>query len=459
MVNSNLRYLVIFVFVILSLNFVLAAFSPTALNFGQNITSIYDEGNFTLNWTEPAGSNDNNYVIYIYTDDIYYVSGVNDSSQGYSFNNWTEANYTFTVEAENDSGKANSTNASMYVDRTAPVISLPVYSNATLKKNTDTLILNISVIDAFTGEIGSVCLVDIYGTNESIAVSGEWCNATSFNLTGLTDGNQTIKVYVNDSGNIVGLNDSYVVRMDTTATTITLTLSSSSLDLLNININGAEGACSSDRPAAIISNGILTETGLYCGLPYTYTVTCADPAGNLGSETVSFLTDSCGGISGGGATPSFWTNTYIASEEELEQGYRNEVSVKNRVRVVIGTENHHVGVKSLTDTQATIEVSSNPVEVVLDIGEDTRVDVTGDGFYDIYVILNGISNDKVDITVKKIHEEGAPTAPEEGAVAEEGPSGEEEKTSLTRWLWVVIVLVIIVILFKVMSSKKGKKSR
>ena len=82
-----------FVIVILLMWFVLAAASaPTALKFENNVTSIYDEGNFSVNWT--AGSADVvNYSIYIYTSSTFFTKENNNSATGYSFNNWTEANY------------------------------------------------------------------------------------------------------------------------------------------------------------------------------------------------------------------------------------------------------------------------------------------------------------------------------------------------------------------------------
>ena len=151
--GKNLRFfaygIFVFLVVILGMWFVLAANpgTPTDLYFGQNVTSIYDEGNFTLNWTAAVGSNATAYNVTIWVNSsasfvLWQVVG-NDSETGYSFNNWTEGNYTFYVGGWNstDGTGINSTNISMYVDRTAPVITLPVYTNGTLKKNTDTSVV------------------------------------------------------------------------------------------------------------------------------------------------------------------------------------------------------------------------------------------------------------------------------------------------------------------------------
>ena len=102
-------------------------------------------------------------------------------------------------------------------DNTAPTVTLPVYTNATKYKNTQSLIFNLFVIDTESG--ASYCAVNVAGnTNQTVAVSSGWCNGT-YALTGISDGNQTINAYANDTVGNTALNNSYVVWVDTTAPT------------------------------------------------------------------------------------------------------------------------------------------------------------------------------------------------------------------------------------------------
>src|SRR3989339_567684 len=214
MVNKKNIYFIGFLFSIICIYLILAA---------HNAPTNYDEGTFTLNWTSGAGDAESNYSIYVFSNGSNYLIASNNSVTGYSFSNTTEANYTFIVQAVNETGfGANSSNISIYVDTTAPIITLPFYTNGTKKKNTESLILNISVTDAASGLTNGVCLIDVNGTNQSVSISSGWCNASNIALTGLSDGNQTINVWVNDSTNNIGLNNSYVVQIDTTAPVITL---------------------------------------------------------------------------------------------------------------------------------------------------------------------------------------------------------------------------------------------
>ncbi|MEK6840415.1 MAG: Ig-like domain-containing protein, partial [Nanoarchaeota archaeon] len=143
----------------------------------------------------------------------------------------------------------STTNRTFTIDTVAPVITLPFYANGTLKKNTEALTLNISVSDTTTNP--SACNIDINGTNQTVTVSSGWCNITNGFLTNLADGNRTINVHVNDSTGQFGLNNSFVVKIDSTAPVIALpfyangTLKKNTETLtLNISVSDAGTAVS-----------------------------------------------------------------------------------------------------------------------------------------------------------------------------------------------------------------------
>ncbi|MBN2042309.1 MAG: LamG domain-containing protein [Candidatus Aenigmarchaeota archaeon] len=116
----------------------------------------------------------------------------NDSNSG-----WSDSNYTFAF------------------DSSAPALQLPLYINATQKTIGEYLILNISVSDSVTRP--DTCLVYVAGqsSNQTLSYSNGWCNG-SISLAGSNTGNSTIYAYANDTANNWGLNDSYVVWIDST---------------------------------------------------------------------------------------------------------------------------------------------------------------------------------------------------------------------------------------------------
>jgi len=159
-------------------------------------------GSWTLNETKILTGTDNSTTFTKIISDGYYDWNcmANDSNGG---GNTTSANKTFTI------------------DSSSPIITLPVYANATFENSTsNTLTLNISILDSGTA-VQNPCWIDVNGTNQTIAYAGGWCNGT-VKLTGMTGGNKTINAYGNNSAGGMSLNNSFVVYMDSNAPTVIL---------------------------------------------------------------------------------------------------------------------------------------------------------------------------------------------------------------------------------------------
>lgn len=384
------------------------------------------------------------------------TADANTSAVGYAWSNATEANYTFTIEAVNATGVGtnSSTNVSMYVDATAPIANFTGYTNASTKKNTDQLTLNISVADALSGLTNSKCKFDINGTNETIAVSSGWCNTTALNLTGLADGNQTIKIWANDTVNNIGVNLShYFVQVDTTAPSPSASCSPS---LVSIGESISCSCSSTDATSGV--NDTLTTTSSTPSTStagtFTYSCNVIDYAGNSANSSTTYTVEQS---ATGGNTVSQWINTYIVTESLFEEGFNKEMKSQMRMKFDLNNEEHHVGVKSLTTDKVTIEIASDPIEILLGIGEDVKVDLTGDNFYDLYVLLNGIANNKADITIQKINE-AIPEENKDSAIKTSGDILGQDKTpeeKSSNWVWWSIAIIILIALY--WKKKEVKK--
>ncbi len=173
------------------------------------------------------------------------------------------------------------------------------------------------------------------------------------------------------------------------------------------------------------------------------------------SASASTTTSSTGGSVG---TASFWTSTQIISDAQFKEGYTGELSKKNRIKLNIGTETHYVGIIDILSNEVVINISSDPIQIRLSSGEEDRVDVDTDGYYDLYLKLNSISDNKANVTIKSIYE----LAPE-GQVTDSGQKvkteGEESKGEDNKTFWIVIVVVIILILIGVSYSLTNFKKR
>lgn len=432
-------------------------FNITVFDVTSNISSV------VFNITNTSGTQ----VAAVTTSN----SAGNDWDATFDTSSITEGSHNVTAIVTDYAGNVNNTAAILNVtlDGTPPAVTN--FRNTVDGGNYDnSIVINVSVVDNGMG----IHLVRFNITNSTgdqhnftnaSTPGGDYYNIT-LDTTVFTDGVYNITVYANDT-ELGNLNSTEVISVtfdNTAPSAITLTSSSATQTSLTITIAvtdataGMNQSCTTDRSGASISgttaSQTLTETGLSCGTTTQYVVHCTDAAGNTGSSAQElFTTSACssGGSSSGGVVTATWTNTYAISDEQFEQGYTKELGVKNRVKVrVTGSggaiETHYVGVKEITETVATIEITSDPVEVKLEIGEDAKVDVTEDGYYDIYVKLNSITSGKADITVQKISEEipegeEAVTTTGEIVEEEEVPAVEEEKDLM--WLWVLIGILIL----------------
>lgn len=447
--------------------------TTSSANLSQSFIFVNVSANDTV-------SNLHTIVIYLYNSTINNSANASLSAvraiHTYNFTNLIDGTYYINATVNDTYNHVNSTLATRTItlDTVAPTVTLPAYANGTFKRNTVDLTLNISITDATSGLGAGLCLVDVNGTNQSISISGGWCNSTSVKLTGLADGNKTIKVYVNDSANNLRLNDSFVVQIDTTVPGASSSCSPSSVytgDTVTCTCSGTD-ATSGVASSTASSTPSTSNTG-----SFSYGCTVTDNAGNSASSTAAYTVSQSpgsgsGSSSGGGSsssTASFWTKgTYSISEEEFKQGHSMNILPKQRVKIEVSSEDHYVGVKELTGTTAKIEVSSTPQEKILSIGEEWKVDVTGDNYYDLRLKLNSITDGKANVFATSIYEVVPQTEePVIEQAAEEEPTptltgeateGETGSARSLTWLWILIVVVLIIgIIVWVSIHKKHKR--
>lgn len=500
--NKKILLLVFFAFAIFfSILSSVNAVAVGNVTFNNNITTKFDEGTFFINWTN--NSIDSSYRIFMFinstTSNTFFYMTTNNSATagagvwtyGVNFTNTTQANYTFIIESVNATANANSTNISMYVDRTAPTITLPTYVNATAKKNTTDLTLNVSISDALSGLNGTVCLIDVNGTsNQTFAfvpaahnaegfVSSGWCNTTTLDLAGSTDGNKTLKVYVNDTVTMLNLNNSFVVLMDTTipgASTSCSPLTVHTGDSVTCTCSGTD-ATSGVASETASSSPSTSNTGTF-----SYGCTVTDNAGNTVSASASYTVEqsttggtTTGGSSGSTTSTSFtYTTTIPKSSQEFSEIGTIETSsfsggglgVKERVKINFSGEEHYVGVREITSSKVKVEVASTPVQADMNVGEEKSFDLDDDGYYDVYVKVNEISNNKADMTIKYVHEQiptgqatttGTTSPTGNGSEADTGTTSTGGVTNRNLILGIVLGAVVLAVLIYFLVRKRMRK--
>ncbi|MDD5193756.1 MAG: S8 family serine peptidase, partial [Candidatus Nanoarchaeia archaeon] len=145
---------------------------------------------------------------------------------------------------------------------------------------------------------------------------------------------------------------------------------------------------------------------------YNWSVNCTDSAGNQdnsGSRSFSVTApvtppvSSSGG--GGGGTPSY--TTYNPNISETSAGYTKELGKNDRVQFVFfaGSTRHILTIKELKIDYVNITVNSNPINFLLGIGQSIKLNLSSSDYYDLYLKLDDIKDNKAKITIQTIHEE------------------------------------------------------
>jgi hypothetical protein len=365
---------------------------------------------------------------------------------------WAEGKHNVTIWVNDSAGNVNFSYVAFTI---TPGISIVSPAN-----NINSTNINLNVNYTVSGQ--KFC----WYSNDSMTANTTLASCTNITIT-WSEGRHNVTIWANNSaGNV---NFSYVAfTIDITAPTITFNCSKT-----RFSEGESIGSCPCTATDNYDSNPTVSADQQVTTNAGTYTVTCTatDNVGNAGSSPITYTVEASGGnvvsgTSGGGTT---YTNTFVEDTKEFSEikEVSRELGAKNRIRIKINNIKHEVGVKALTTSTATIEVSSTPQTAILSIGDTRRFDVTSDDYYDLSVTLNKIANNKASITLKSIYEKVTTetAAPQEqgkeqaAAAAQTQPETGTLETKSNTVVWVIVGIIVVLILVGIGYGIKKKKRR
>jgi subtilisin family serine protease len=150
---------------------------------------------------------------------------------------------------------------------------------------------------------------------------------------------------------------------------------------------------------------------------YNWNVNCTDKAGNIGNSSSRSFTinvinsggSHTGGSSrGGGGGNTIATQTYSINSEQINNGYTQNLGVNSSIKfskVKDGVMfSHNIMFEGVYNNRALILVRSEPIEILLNVGEERKLSLDSLNKYDLYIKLNSIELGKANITIKQIDE-------------------------------------------------------
>jgi len=152
------------------------------------------------------------------------------------------------------------------------------------------------------------------------------------------------------------------------------------------------------------------------------------------SEDNSGRSSGGGGITGG--------IIYESDNEDIKEGIIKQLRDNDKIKFNIVQENyieeHFLEIINLKSDSALITIYSEPITFNLDIGKNKSIDLNNDGYYDVYVKLNKIKDNKAYIYLKTIYKkiEVKNEIGEEGDEKLGDSEGKEKELASTKLNWI-----------------------
>jgi|TARA_Y100000310_G_scaffold255224_1_gene262559 subtilisin family serine protease len=483
-------------------------FSLTIGNLSISLNSptnnTFTNQNQTFNCNASSSNNLINSTFYIWNSSASLIYNETKNTSGTSNN--TNFNYNFTYE---DSFKwnclfYNNINLQTYAESNFTVtydLTLPILNTTSPINNSW---YNAGRFNVTINESGN-CTYSLNSGINNVTMSSLNSlifNSTNSSLSATNSSNDyNVIFYCNDSSNNKNLSSLIFFGIDLTYPNITLispdtsssyTSSSQSITFnynVTDNINISSCNLIIDNATSLTNSTITNQsdtqsfTKSFSPGNYNWQINCTDLAGNLNnsiSRSFSVTAPSNPGSSGGsgGSSISISTiQTHIPSNEQTSIGYTKELNKNDKIKFTFfdrGSDEHSLTLNQIGDDFINITIQSDPIKVVLGIGQSIKLNLTSPDYYDLYVKLEDIISNKAKITIQTINEQisGNPEIIKEIIKDNETDKDFEEQTKeikknikflnleiikLKTIIYISIPIFIIIVIFILITRKRRIK--
>ncbi len=111
-------------------------------------------------------------------------------------------------------------------------------------------------------------------------------------------------------------------------------------------------------------------------------------------------------------------------------------------RFEVKGQEHIAQIDGINDDSITLWIWSSPMQISLNLGEAKQIDLDGNNFAELEILLSKIENSKAFLFFKEIAETAPPSAPEQ-------PPAQPQPGKPFPWLWVIIGAVVVAIVVAV----------
>ncbi|HLF53806.1 MAG TPA: S8 family serine peptidase [Candidatus Nanoarchaeia archaeon] len=202
---------------------------------------------------------------------------------------------------------------------------------------------------------------------------------------------------------LVSPNDSYSTTSSSSISFEYNVTDNSSISKCGLIVNGAISDYNSSAISTNTTNSIskTLSTG-----NYNWSINCTDIFGNTGNSSSRNLivtaASSSGGGGGGGGSQKI--QIYTIEESKLSGGYNITLNKGDMIKFKKNNENHTITVNSVGANFVDLTVESDPLRLILGIGESKKINLSSGDYYDLLIRLASIIGGKASITIESINE-------------------------------------------------------
>src|SRR3989339_122367 len=361
------------------------------------------------------------------------IKSLYDSSQYSLQRDFTglTGNQSYTIKSVDSFGNVVTSQLNFTIDDTNPSTNLTLPENNSYYNTAQNFTANLSdnsglsnatlfIYNSTDSEINSTAFTAISGSLQSIVGV----------VVSLVDGFYHWFYQVFDLAGNQFLTDNRTITIDTTAPAISFvspTLSSGTTYYqtsihANISISDTVGIGTAlinlynstglvNTTSGNSSSIFVNFTSLVYGT-YYLNATSNDTTGNVNNSETRTITlsapssSSTNTESGSGSGGSSWApiTEYTLNETQSLTRTSKNLGVGDKINFVIGTENHVLNITKISNNSAEIIIRSNPITILLKVGESKKLNISSSLYYDLYVKLESISGSKANITLQTINE-------------------------------------------------------
>ncbi|MBS3078996.1 S8 family serine peptidase [Candidatus Pacearchaeota archaeon] len=247
----------------------------------------------------------------------------------------------------------------------------------------------------------------------------------------------------------------------------------------SVNYGLSEGLGSSAVNAVNSTTSSITIFSLTSSADYYYNVTYCDIVGNCFTNgTYNFTTSEAevvvvnndnggGGGGGGGGSVTEIPLTYVVNLEQLNSGIEKSLKKNEKIKFNFNLSEHFLTLNSFDNYSANISLMSNPMNFILVIGQELKINLTSGDYYDLYLKLISINNNSANISIRKIMENVIKIDNSSKLIKKETPakkpveedSSYEVNKALIIYITGIVFIAVIIIIILFMLFKKPEKDK